>query len=367
MSARKFLIVAAVLVLIGAGLYFQFASQTGGGKKQQPVVSVQDTRPVMGTLATITVAHKNRELAQKVLEAAFAEIERLSTLWNKYNAASEVGRLNQAGTRKLEIAGETLAMFQRAKYLSELCSGAFDITIEPLLRVWKKCGQENRLPAEAELKEAAGHVGYKDLQLTKIVTLPPPCDPSAGAPDQAGGQAPPRGFAAFLREGMAIDVGAIAKGEAADLVVLKLAAMGIESALVDIGGDIRALGGKPGQGFWTVAVRDPRDAEKFVTKLRANGNAITTSGDYERFLTIGDKKINHIIDPRTGGSADKCRSVTIIAPTAAEADAFATGVFVLGPKEGMKFVESRPDLEALIIDSEGNLSRSTGFAAHEMK
>jgi thiamine biosynthesis lipoprotein len=363
MASRKFLILGVVLALIGAGLYFQFASQAGAGKRQQPLLTSQDTRPVMGTLATVTVAHEDRELAQKALEAAFAEMERLATLWNKYNADSEVGRLNRTGTSKIEISADTLTLLQRAKYFSELSSGAFDITVEPLLRVWKKCEREQRMPTDAELREAVRCVGYKDLQIMKLVTLMQR-DPSDGRTPR---QPSPGCFAVFQREGMAIDVGAIAKGEAADLVAMKLAAMGIESALVDIGGDIRALNGKPGQGYWTVAVRDPQDAKKLVAKLRANGNAITTSGNYERFLTIGEKKINHIIDPRTGEPADKCRSVTIVTPTAADADAFATAVFVLGPEEGMKLVESRPDTEALIIDSAGKQTRSTGFAAHEIR
>ncbi|MDQ7779546.1 MAG: FAD:protein FMN transferase [Planctomycetota bacterium] len=357
MSGRNWLVVTVALLLVAAAMYLRQTPSAPPSPAPPAAASVTETRQLMGTLATVTVMYVPGEGdPRKAVGDAFAEMTRLAALWNKYNADSEVGKLNTAGTNPIVVSPETAQIIKWAQRFSELSSGAFDISIEPVLRMWKRCAGEDRLPTDKELGDALLLVGYRDILVEE-----------KAEPAGVAGGGEKKATIRFARDGMAIDLGGIAQGVAADLAAAKLAASGVKSALIDIGGDIRALGGKLGQGDWVIAVRDPRDAAKFVAKLRMNGNAVTTSGDYERFLVIGGTKVNHIIDARTGGSANLCASVTIIAPTGCDADALATTVFVLGPDDGMKLVESLPDVEALIIDPSGKAHRSSGFAKHEQQ
>ena len=151
---------------------------------------------------------------------------------------------------------------------------------------------------------------------------------------------------------MAIGLGGIAKGYAIDRAGLKIRQAGISNFLVDGGGDILAVGmvnGRP----WLVGIRDPRgDRSDLIKKLSVSGGAVVTSGDYERFNIVDGRRYHHIIDPRTGFPADKCRSVTVFAPEAERADVLATAVFVLGPEEGLKLIKQAGDAETLIVTAD---------------
>jgi thiamine biosynthesis lipoprotein len=139
---------------------------------------------------------------------------------------------------------------------------------------------------------------------------------------------------------------------------------GIAHALVEVGGDLRAVGHPVDHDGWSVGLQHPRARDMFLTRVTVTGRAIATSGDYEHFY-VADRSAHHLIDPRTGRSAAGVSSVTVVAPTALDADALATAVFVMGPDEGLALVEQVSETEALLVTADGTVLRSGGFAALE--
>lgn len=152
---------------------------------------------------------------------------------------------------------------------------------------------------------------------------------------------------------MGVDLGAIAKGWAVDRAIEKLEAAGIRSAIIDAGGDLRIIGSRPGKGTWRIGVQHPREAGGLLATFDLRDTAIVTSGDYERFFVVAGERYHHILDPATGRPARGCQSVTVLAPTAAEADACATAAFVLGPDKGIPFLRNRPGVRGFIVDAGG--------------
>jgi thiamine biosynthesis lipoprotein len=189
-----------------------------------------------------------------------------------------------------------------------------------------------RVPSGEEITAALAAVGSGKMQL----------DPAQGS-------------VRFLLPGMKIDLGAIGKGYAVDRAVQVLRDEGIKSAIVDAGGDLRLLGSRPGKDFWRIGVRHPREASRLLLNLELVDTAIVTSGDYERFFMDGDDRHHHLIDPRTGYPAALCQSVTVVAAETADADAYATAAFVLGPVEGLGFLRDLPGVEGVIVDAAGQL------------
>ncbi|HIH36404.1 MAG TPA: FAD:protein FMN transferase, partial [Methanocellales archaeon] len=163
----------------------------------------------------------------------------------------------------------------------------------------------------------------------------------------------------FKKEGMGITLGGIAKGYAVDKAIETLKQNGIEHALVSAGGDMRTLGNKLDGTPWRVALRNPQDKKASITTIELCDKAVATSGNYERYLNE-EKQSPHIMDPRTGSLVQGLMSVTILAENTIDADALSTAVFVLGAEEGIRLVE-RSGSEALIIDNDGKIIRSSGF------
>jgi len=304
---------------------------------------VEQTREMMGTFVTVIACHGSEEKARQAVEKAFTEMERIEAAASKYRKNSELSRVNASATSPARISGELFGLLSEAEEISRLTDGAFDVTVGPLTDVWDRAREDGVPPRAAALEAAKSRVGYEKLEL------------DAGA-----------STARLAVPGMKIDLGGIAKGYAADRAVAAMAESGVESALVNAGGDIRALGSKPGGEPWRVALRDPEKAGGMVSAVDITGGAVTTSGDYEKYLEAGGKKYSHIFDPRTGGTSD-CVSATVIAPSAAIADALSTAVCVLGPEEGIAMIEGIDgiDAEAMIIDTRGETRRSSGFSRYE--
>jgi len=295
-------------------------------------LEVSRTRLLMGTTVTITVTGVKESRALDAIEGAFAEVARVDRLMSTYRSESQVGVLNRTG--RVEAGPDLLLVLERARTISEASSGAFDITIKPLLDLFSRLfEQEERAPEPAEIKACLLRVGYRRLTVEgTLVSLP---------------------------AGSEISLGGIAKGYAIDLAVAALLREGIDHALVNAGGDLYALGNREGEP-WRIAVQNPRERDDLLATIPLSAMAVATSGDYERSFDP-DHEYHHIIDPRTGLSARGVMSVTITASSALDADALATAVFVLGADDGLALIESLDGIEAFLITDEGTIVTSGGM------
>ncbi len=333
---RIFIEIIVGLGLITAAVYFFV------GIEKDPIWSAgrvdidSGTRVVMGTLARVIAVAADSNTAEGCIEAAFVEIEKIDELMSNYESDSEISELNRDGFRRAVVVSKsTYEVLQRSVESSKLTGGAFDVTVGPLVDLWRSAQDTNSLPTDAELSEARSKVGYELLYLDANETS-----------------------VRFAVDGMRVDLGGIAKGYALDKAVEAMQKAGAVGGMVEIGGDIRCFGLPPvGQSRWRIGLQDARETGENVGTgevllvLELVDAAVATSGDYRRFVVIGGKKYSHILNTKTGYSSGELASVTIISQNATDADALATAVSVMGAEKGLALIEAIPDTEAILISS----------------
>ncbi|MBD3348863.1 MAG: FAD:protein FMN transferase [Candidatus Eisenbacteria bacterium] len=303
--------------------------------RARPPTSYEESRVAMGTLVTITVYGANDGAASAAVGSAWREIERVDSLLTRYSRTSEVALLNEAGRAVVDSA--TATTVARALEIALATEGAFDPTVAPLMDLWK-FGEEMALPDHAEIVAALGSVGYARVS----------ADAEGGLVDLGGAQ---------------LDLDGIAKGRAVDRAVAALRRGGVESALVDAGGDIGLLGEGPRHGRWRIGIKDPRK-EGLLGALKLRAGSVATSGDYQRCGFVDGVRYHHILNPGTGYPARGVLSATVVSDECMVADALATAVFVMGPTRGMSFIESVESVEGVIVSGEEDVENvliSTGL------
>jgi thiamine biosynthesis lipoprotein len=298
---------------------------------------VRVSRPLMGTsfeIAAWSLAGRQaatQDLLNEALEAV-AELERRISSWDPESETSAVNRA--AGLAPVAIGGDLSALVEIAVSWAERTDGAFDVTVGPLLDLWNRAGAEGELPTETKIRIELERVGFKKI-LADGETL-------------------------FLPQGgMRLGFDAIGKGFAADRAAEMLLAAGVENFIVGAGGDLIVRGSRGGAP-WQVGVRDPRGSGLLAMSPISN-RAVATSGDYEQFISIGGRRYSHILDPRSGKPVSGLTSVTVFSARAADADALATALFVMGSDEGIELVEELSDVEALFVTEEGFAILSSGL------
>jgi thiamine biosynthesis lipoprotein len=305
---------------------------------------------LMDTLVTITVVSNSKDSAKKAIDGAFSEIEKLEKLTDFFSSESEVSLINKsAGISEVKVSPDILDILEKALWVSERTRGAFDVTIGPVMTLYDF--YKKIKPEQAAIKKNLPLVNYKGLIIDRNKST------------------------VFLkRKGMLIDLGGIAKGYAADKAVETLERNGIHSGLVSVAGDIRAFGLKPDKRPWKIGIRSPRIPanlplvkgdkggfpDDIMATIELRDMAISTSGDYERFFILGGKRYHHLLSPKTGYPAEGCQSVSVIAKKGVFTDAFATGVFILGPEKGMKVLEEM-GFDGVIVDSQGKVHITPGI------
>lgn len=297
----------------------------------------------MGTVVEVSVVAGDAHHAHGALQAAFDEMARLEAMISAFREDSELSRLNREGSmHPVKVSPELFQVIAMSLALSQTMRGAFDITVAPLMRLWSRAARDKILPSPREIEDALRRVGSRHV----VVSLE-------------------EHTVSFAVQGMALDLGGIAKGYAVDRAVAVLKERGIEAALVNAGGDVFAYGAKPGNQPWRVGMRHPRNPQALLAALPLADKAVVTSGDYERCFWVEGKRYSHIVDPRKGLTVLKTASVTLVASGAAYADGLATGVLVLGPEEGLALVDSLPHVEAAVVTEGGRgeleLRISSGF------
>lgn len=276
--------------------------------------------PVMGTVAELAIPSPTERAARQVLQAAAAELRRVESLMTRFRTDSEVGRFNAADEGSVVPVGpETSAVVRESLTWAEISDGAFDPTLEVLTRVWDPSGR-SRPPSRSQqvmAHESAG--GWRALAFIS----------GAGSSTEAGG-----GGALLRNDDTRLDLGGIAKGYGVDAAARVLREHGVFSGLINVGGDLMALGEAPGGRPWRVGVRDPNRPSEMVETLEVTDQAVATSGDYLRFFEHRGVRYHHILDPETGTPArSSTRTVTVVADDVMSADAAATTTFVLGPAQ----------------------------------
>jgi thiamine biosynthesis lipoprotein len=280
----------------------------------------------MDTTITITAYGPK---AKKAVSAAFAEMRRVADLMNANDPASEVAYINQnAGIKPVKVSPETFELLKLSLHYSQLSVGAFDVTVRPLVELWGIGKKDNYVPSKEEIQQALKLVDYRKLVLNdqeQSVFLPV--------------------------KGMGIDLGGAAKGYAADRARAVLQEYGVNSALVDAGGNIWTVGVRPDGEKWRIGIRHPRPemGSKILAVLPAQDLTLVTSGDYERYFVKDDVRYHHIFDPRTGWPAQGVISATIVGTNGAEADILSTTVFVLGPKKGLALAAESGITKAIVV------------------
>jgi thiamine biosynthesis lipoprotein len=281
----------------------------------------------MGTLIRIKLYAESEQQASSAFRAAFDRIAQLDNALSDYKPDSELNRIcrSPAGI-PVKADPDLFRVLTASVALSNETGGAFDVTLGPVIRLWRQARVDHRLPSPDALAKAALRSGYRKLHL----------DPSAHT-------------VVLDLPGMQIDLGAIAKGYAADAALSTLAQSGIRHALVAASGDLAIGDPPPGQRGWRVGV-DPRGSDdRFERVLELSNVAVSTSGDAEQYLEIGGQRYSHVVDPATGMGLTHPIAVTVVAARGVDADSLSTAVSVLGADKGLALIGRHPDAEALIV------------------
>ena len=375
-------------------------------------VEVIETREAMNTLVTVRAVAVSDSAARRALDAAWKEMDegiaRLdrhrgpSDAWAKGDPEarkdpaqrpSDIWLVNRdAGRFTIEVDPLVTSCLSAAREVYDMTDGAFDPTVGPILELWRKAQERNQLPTEEELSAARALVGMDAVQILAFMAQKPlsdlePLPPRGGPTPKPEDLVKPMHLVGLDKEGMALDLGGIAKGYIVGRMAQRMVQSGVLAALVDAGGDVYAEGQRPlnlvapgGDRRWGVGIQDPRypeDRTRLFTAVHVCDQAVVTSGHYARGYTVEGRRFSHIVDPRTGRPVDtRLASVTVVAPDAAMADGLATAIAVLGVEKGMALVEKTDGVECLLLElaetpDDGAeppaliTHRSSGFAALE--
>ena len=289
----------------------------------------------MGTRFEITLV-STQEVANQYLNAAQGEIERIERLISSWDANSQTAEINrQAGIKPVKVAKELYDLIARSIEISKITQGAFDISYAALDPVWFFDGRMKAVPSESERLKSVQNIGFKDLVLNakeQTVYLP--------------------------KKDMKIGFGAIGKGYAADATKKLMKSLGVSSGIINASGDLTSWGKKPDGTDWQVGISNPENPAKVFSWFPVRDAAVATSGNYEKYVTLEGKQYSHIMDPRTGMPVSGIKSVTVFAPKAELADAFATAVFIMGIDTGIDTISQLPGMSCIIVDAENNIHHS---------
>ncbi len=295
---------------------------------------------IMGTTIRVEVWHADADKREQGINSVLNEMERVNRLMSPYIEDSQLSKINKSAHEEpIEVDRDLFHVIEKSLEVSRLTDGAFDITYASVGHLFNY--RKEIKPTEDEIEQAKQLIDYKNVVLDENQLT-----------------------VRFLKQGVKIDLGGIAKGFAVDQSIQHLKQLGIEHALVSAGGDTRLLGDRRGRA-WLVGIRDPANTEEAVVMLPLEDEALSTSGDYERFFIEDGEKYHHIIHPSTGKSVSEVRSVSILASDATTTDALSTSIFVMGVNNGLELLNRLDGVEGVIIDQNAKLYYSEGLEQPE--
>ncbi len=343
-QAKRFALAGAViaaLVILVPG-----CDRGKAGNELPTSRTARQSRKVMGTFASLTAVAKDKATAMASVEAGYDRLDAIERLMSTYLEDSEVSRINKLEPgESMAVSVDTFACLLAARDVAKASGGAFDATCRPFVLCWRDATKDGRLPTDAELTEARQRVGSEHILLeNKGITYSP-------------------GVA-----GLQVDLGGIAKGYALDMAAAAMREAGATDVLVDVGGDVVAVGKSEAGRPWRVGVRHPF-VEGLIEKIELSGKAVATSGLQQRFFEIDGQRYSHIIDPRAGRPAAEAPCVTVIADDGMTADAWATAFSVLSVAEGQRLITEgkAPAMEVMWITGNAEspqITRTPGFAKY---
>ncbi len=331
--SKRLVAICMVITCVVSGI-------TIGACSEPSLIRMDETRTMMGTFISISLYASDEVAGGKALDAAFRRFEEVEATASMFDERAEAYRLNQHGSVS-NPSRDLKELIELAIEYGRITDGYFDITVQPLLELWQDgLWRESPEAQQEAVDKAMNLVGYEKVLVED-------------------------GRIELAIDGMKITLGGIAKGWAAEEAIKVLEEKGIQHALVNAGGDMATMGVKPDGSPWRIELVSPDDKSNKLSVFEVAGHAVATSGNYERYFDP-DKSVSHILNPLTGYSVSECISVTIISCDATFADVAATAVFVMGPEEGMRFINEKSGIEGLIIDNERNIHRSSGLNEFEV-
>jgi thiamine biosynthesis lipoprotein len=297
---------------------------------------VGDAIDLMGTRVSVELWADDEVRGRELVADVMREYHRIDDAMSTYKPDSEISRVNlEAATAPMVIGEELFGLLERSLELSQASGGAFDITYESVGYLYDFRARQR--PTDRQIEERLGAVDYRHIVLD-----------------------PAKRTIFFRTAGVRINLGGIAKGYVVERAAAMLEQRGVEHALLNAGGDTRVIGDRRGQP-WIVGIRHPRVADEVVTRLPLVDEAISTSGDYERYFEEGGRRYHHIINPATGRPTEGILTVTVIGPDGTLTDGLDTAIFVLGVDKGLELIEAYPQYETIIVDATGKVSYSKGL------
>ncbi len=286
----------------------------------------------LGTFVEFQVYGDDANKANNAIKLALTEIKRIDELFSSYNEKSEIYKINNSKQNQISLSQEVYNILKLCDSIYKITNGNLDCAIGKVTFIWKDflTKDEGNLPPVSEIRNRLNESGWKNIELSDKVLS--------------------------RTKNVEFDLGGIAKGYAVDRAIEVLKSSGIKKALVNAGGDIRTIG-----DGWIIGIQHPRERNQIIEKIKLDNRAVATSGDYEQFKVFNGKRYHHIINPFNGYPVSNCMSVTVIAESDAYADGLSTGIFLLGVEKGLQLVNSLPEVEAFIVDKEGQIHMSEGF------
>ncbi len=292
----------------------------------------------MGTRVSVELWADDEVRGRGLVDEVMREYRRIDDAMSTYKPNSEISLVNaRAAESPVAISDELFGLVERSLELSQASGGAFDITYDSVGYLYDFRARQR--PTDAQIEERLGAVDYRHVVLDRE-----------------------RRTIFFTTAGVRINLGGIAKGWVVERAAAMLRERGVQHALLNAGGDTRVLGDRRGEP-WIVGIRHPRVADEVVTRLPLIDEAISTSGDYERYFEENGRRYHHILNPATGRPTEGILTVTVIGPDGTLTDGLDTAIFVLGAEKGLELIERYPGYETIIVDAAGKVSYSQGLVA----
>ena len=302
-------------------------------------ISVKQDTVLMGSKFDITIVAGDSATATKNINLVIDEIVRIEELISEWKPSSQISEVNRnAGVKPIKVDKEVFDLTKRSLFFSEITNGAFDISIASMDKIWKFDDSMEELPSQEILLKTIEKVGYKNIELNELNST------------------------IFLKlPGMKIGFGATGKGYAADQGKFLMQQLNVKAGIVNASGDMATWGTQPNNKPWRIGITNPFKLHKSLKILEVTNAAITTSGDYQKYVEFNDKRYSHIIDPKTGMPASGLISVTVIGENAETANGLSTSIMVLGYEKGLELLKNYPNYACLILTDKGKVKKSKNF------